>query len=107
VARSRPSAGEAPEHPRWRRAEDFSEGGCGDSAHARRAGVPDLGRFRDELAGHTHRPAIEEAIARGSDSGVTGTPTFFVSGVRYDGALDERALGQALIDAAEQRVRPR
>jgi protein-disulfide isomerase len=75
--------------------------------HARRAGVPDPDRLRGELAEHTHGPAVDAAIARARDSGVAGTPTFFVNGTRYEGPLDERALGQVLLDAAEERVRPR
>jgi protein-disulfide isomerase len=60
-----------------------------------------------ELADHTYRPAIDAAIARAVDAGVPGTPTFSVNGARYQGPLDERALGQAVSDAAEERVRPR
>lgn len=32
----------------------------------------------------------------GVRSGVNGTPTFFVDGVRYDGILDEQSLEAAL-----------
>jgi protein-disulfide isomerase len=39
-------------------------------------------------------------------SGVNGTPTFFVNGIRYDGSwANEQAFIGALHDAAQQGVR--
>lgn len=75
--------------------------------HARRSGVADLDRFRRELADHRHAAAVEEDVEGGRRGGVRATPTFFVSGARYEGPLDDRALGDALVLAAEHRVRPR
>jgi protein-disulfide isomerase len=41
------------------------------------------------LAEGTFEPKVREDFASGVRSGVNGTPTFFVNGVRYDGSWDE------------------
>jgi len=73
-------------------------------AHAREIGL-DVDRFRGELADRTHAPAVDADLRGGLDSGVPGTPAFFINGRLHQGPVDERALGEALIDAAERRVR--
>jgi protein-disulfide isomerase len=60
----------------------------------------DLERFDADLAGDAHLRHILEDFQSGVDSGVNGTPTFFVNGERLDGDLDDTALGQAVEDAA-------
>jgi len=45
-------------------------------------------RFERDLADPKLRARIEEDTADGRRNGVTGTPTIFVDGVRYDGAWD-------------------
>jgi protein-disulfide isomerase len=42
-------------------------------------------------------PRIRDDLASGARSGVTGTPTFFVNGVRHDGGYDAASLMQALL----------
>lgn len=37
---------------------------------------------------HTYAPLIEESLKTGIDSGVEGTPTFFVNGERYEDSWD-------------------
>lgn len=63
----------------------------------------DVDRFRRELEEGTHAARVEEDFDSGVRSGVNGTPTLFIDGVRYDGArgLEElvRALEVAAIDA--------
>lgn len=73
-------------------------------AHAREIGL-DVERFRGELADRTYAPAVDADVHGGLDSGVPGTPTFFLNGRLYQGPVDEGALGDALIDAAQRRVR--
>jgi protein-disulfide isomerase len=57
-------------------------------------------RFRRELASETHLGRIREQIQSGIRSGVNGTPTFFINGVRYDGSWEVSDLLAALEDAA-------
>jgi protein-disulfide isomerase len=54
-------------------------------------------------AAHTFIPRVKEQFLSGVDSGVTGTPGFFINGVRHAGAWDEVALTRALEAAAAQR----
>jgi protein-disulfide isomerase len=60
----------------------------------------DLPRFVTELAEHVHEPKIREDFMSGVRSGVNGTPTFFINGVRHDGAWDVDTLSDALLAAA-------
>jgi protein-disulfide isomerase len=56
----------------------------------------DLDRFALELAQHTHEPRIREDFMSGIRSGVNGTPTFFVNGVRHNGGYDPESLLAAI-----------
>ena len=51
-------------------------------------GARDLGldveRVRHELADGTHRARVREDFSSGIKSGVNGTPTFYINGVRHD-----------------------
>ena len=47
-------------------------------------------------AGHTFIPRVKEDFASGLKSGVTGTPSFFINGVRHEGGWDEIALSHAI-----------
>ena len=46
------------------------------------------------------RPRVREHFLSGVRSGVNGTPTFFINGVRHDGGWDERSLLAAVQNAA-------
>jgi protein-disulfide isomerase len=48
----------------------------------------DMGRFTDDMNEHTFRSRIQADVETGVMSGVEGTPTFFINGVRYEGAHD-------------------
>jgi protein-disulfide isomerase len=52
----------------------------------------DLERFASELATHAHEGRIREDVMSGIRSGVNGTPTFFVNGVRHNGGYDVPSL---------------
>ena len=58
-------------------------------------------QFASELAEHRHAPKIQEDVASGIRSGVNGTPTFFINGLRHDGSFDLGTLAEAIADAAE------
>jgi len=52
----------------------------------------DMDRFDRDMAEHSDAGRIEEDVRGGIRSGVWGTPTLFVNGVRYDGDLDLESL---------------
>jgi protein-disulfide isomerase len=54
----------------------------------------------DVLATHTFAARVREDFMSGVRSGVNGTPTFFINGVRHDGPWDEPTLLEALQSAA-------
>jgi protein-disulfide isomerase len=59
----------------------------------------DVERVRAELAGGVHTARVEEDVRSGRAAGVSGTPTFFVNGVRHLGGYD----AQTLIGALERQ----
>lgn len=66
-------------------------------AHAKKLNL-DTQRFEREIAQHVHRKRIEEDFNSGVRSGVNGTPTFYINGVRHDG----EAVAEALVEALKQ-----
>lgn len=59
----------------------------------------ELARFERETAGHVHARRINEDVQGGLESGVGGTPTFFINGLRYDGPYDLETLRAAIEEA--------
>jgi len=66
-------------------------------AYARQIGL-DMAQFERELEERVHAEKIQAEFRNGILSGVNGTPTFFINGVRYDGPWDL----ESLIDAIEK-----
>ena len=60
----------------------------------------DAMRFGREMAEHEHEARVRQDFMGGVRSGVNGTPTFFVNGLRYDGSYDLEALFDTLRRAA-------
>jgi protein-disulfide isomerase len=60
----------------------------------------DMARFGRELAEHAHAHRLNEDVRSGLKSGVQGTPTFFVDGLRHDGPNDLATLRAALEETA-------
>ena len=60
----------------------------------------DAERFAGELAEHVHAPRVREDFMSGVRSGVNGTPTFFINGVRHDDSYELETLLAALERAA-------
>lgn len=52
----------------------------------------DTERFERELAEHLYVVRVNEDFMGGVRSGVNGTPTFFINGIRYDGPQDLETL---------------
>lgn len=67
----------------------------------------DLARYARELAGETHAAKVRDDFRQGVRSGVNGTPTFFINGVRFDGDWsDPTTFIAALAQAARMESRP-
>ena len=64
----------------------------------------DLTRFVRELTDRTWEPRVREDFMSGVRSGVNGTPTFFVNGVRHDGPQDAGTLIEALMASSRAHV---
>jgi protein-disulfide isomerase len=64
-------------------------------AAARSVGL-DAERVREELAAGAHAARVEADVRSGRAAGVSGTPTFFVNGVRHRGGYDAQSLIAAL-----------
>src|SRR5437868_4081731 len=60
----------------------------------------DLDSFDRELVEHVHAARVREDFMSGVRSGVNGTPTFFINGVRHDGSYEVEDLLAALEEAA-------
>jgi len=60
----------------------------------------DRDMFDKELAEHVHADRVHEDFMSGVRSGVNGTPTFFINGVRYDDSYESETLLMALNGAA-------
>jgi protein-disulfide isomerase len=56
----------------------------------------DLHRFNSELATHVHAARVREDFMSGVRSGVNGTPTFFINGLRHNGSYDLATLLEAI-----------
>ncbi len=65
----------------------------------------DADRMLEEVRRREHAPRVGRDVASADESGVTGTPTFFVNGRRHHGVYDVEAL-TAAVRAAKLRVRP-
>jgi protein-disulfide isomerase len=59
----------------------------------------DMRRFTKELNEHVYVARVREDFRSGVRSGVNGTPTFFINGVRYNGSYDPRSMLTALKEA--------
>jgi protein-disulfide isomerase len=54
----------------------------------------DIDKFNDDMSKHVYASSIEESLKGGIDSGVEGTPTFFVNGLRYEDSWDFKAFSE-------------
>ena len=60
----------------------------------------DVERFDKELTEHVHAARVHEDFMSGVRSGVNGTPTFYINGVRHDDSYEPETLLAALERAA-------
>ncbi len=71
--------------------------------HAQVLGL-NIATFTDDLATGIYRPRVAEDFISGVNSGVNGTPTFFINAVKYEGSWDAASLLAALQSAAGARM---
>lgn len=62
----------------------------------------DVARFADDLVSRRYADRVREDFLSGVRSGVNGTPTFFINGLRHDTGLD--ALSDALAAALSKAL---
>ena len=63
--------------------------------YAEKVGL-DIDKFKKEMTEHVYAPLINKSLKDGIDSGVEGTPTFFVKGVRYEDSWDLETFSSVL-----------
>ena len=59
----------------------------------------DVNRFNQDISKHSYAARIRQDMLSGEQSGVEGTPTFFINGVRYDESWDLKTLLGAIKNA--------
>jgi NhaA family Na+:H+ antiporter len=64
----------------------------------------DMDLFEQDLEDDETRRHVEGDLAEGKRNGVTGTPTVFIDGLRYDGAWDFYSMLEAVERPVAQRV---
>jgi Na+:H+ antiporter, NhaA family len=64
----------------------------------------DMDQFEQDVRDEAARQRVLEDLADGRGNGVTGTPTVFIDGVRYDGAWDFHSILEALERPVSARV---
>jgi protein-disulfide isomerase len=72
-------------------------------AYAEQLGL-DGARMLEDLRRHEHAARVSEDVASADESGVSGTPSFFVNGRRHYGAYDISTLTET-VRHARGRVR--
>jgi Na+:H+ antiporter, NhaA family len=65
----------------------------------------DLARFERDLDAAETRERVASDLAQARRIGVTGTPTIFIDGARYDGAWDFYSLADAFERPVSERIR--
>lgn len=56
----------------------------------------DMGKFIKDMKSVETAKRVQEDFMNGVRSGVNGTPTFYINGIRYDGSYDYDTLREAL-----------
>jgi predicted DsbA family dithiol-disulfide isomerase len=65
----------------------------------------DSNRFAHDRTSPEAESRIDRDLASGEKSGVQGTPTFYVNGVRHDGGYNLESLRSAILAHIEGRAR--
>jgi protein-disulfide isomerase len=62
----------------------------------------DTERFKKEISEHVYVPVINKSLKNGIKSGVEGTPTFFLNGVRYEDSWELETLFETIRSAIKK-----
>lgn len=57
----------------------------------------DMKKFNRDITEHRYSTRVREDFVNGFKGGVTGTPTFFINGMRYDESWDLNSLLEAIL----------
>ena len=71
--------------------------------YAQKVGL-NIDKFKKEMSGHIYAPLINKSLKSGIDSGVEGTPTFFINGQRYEDSWDLDTLSSFLTKSLPNRL---
>ena len=63
-----------------------------------------LAKFNNDMSSHVHAGRIREDFLSGVQSGVNGTPTFYINEIRYDGSFDLETLLKTLRSAIKKKA---
>jgi protein-disulfide isomerase len=63
----------------------------------------DTDRFKKEISEHVYVPVINKSLKNGIKSGVEGTPTFFLNGVRYEDSWELETLFETIRSAIKRK----
>jgi protein-disulfide isomerase len=63
-----------------------------------------MSRFQDNFYNHTFALRVREDFLSGIRSGVNGTPTFYINGMRYNYSWDQETLTRTLRDIINENV---
>ena len=63
-----------------------------------------LAKFNIDMSSHVHAVRIREDFLSGVQSGVNGTPTFYINEIRYDGSFDLEILLKTLRSAIKKKA---
>jgi protein-disulfide isomerase len=55
-----------------------------------------VAQYDQDMAAHSHLARIEADVESGVESGVGGTPTFYINGARHDGSWEQEVLLSAI-----------
>jgi protein-disulfide isomerase len=64
--------------------------------YAKNIQIDNSSTFKYELEQHIYAARVREDFLSGVRSGVNGTPTFFINGIRYDDSWDTESLEAAI-----------
>ncbi len=64
----------------------------------------DMSRFQDDFYNHTFALRVREDFLSGIRSGVNGTPTFYINGMRYNDSWDQETLTKTLVNIINENV---
>ena len=66
----------------------------------------DIPRFENEMSNHVHIDHVRQDVMSGINSGVEGTPTFYINGRRYDDSWDKETLLTYIKQAISSAANP-